>query len=298
MTEHIKAVTIVILSGLIWSFGPLVVKNMIDPHIYQLPYLIIRGLTVALIIATYLIIKEQKKFILNIIKIDKVSVIGGFCLTTAMIGFIYSISNTTAAVTLFMLALMPFLASLIALVFINEKISKQNFISMIIAFIGALIMIYASAFSGLLYGLIMGFISSLGFAAFTVALRSKSDNKKFYILIYAGIFCATISCCLMIINSQEIYLPFRNILLSITHGLIVASGLILFSIGSKHLLSGELTMLSLLEVVGGIFWAWLPVLGINEIPSTNTIVGGIVICLAIAMNSYSFDKKRLQNLIR
>ena len=114
MSEHIKAVIIVVLSGLIWSFGPLVVKNMIDPQIYQLPYLIIRGLTVALIIAAYLIIKEQKNFILNIIKIDKVSVIGGLCLTTAMIGFIYSISNTTAAVTLFMLALMPFLASLIA----------------------------------------------------------------------------------------------------------------------------------------------------------------------------------------
>ena len=114
MSEHIKSVIIVVLSGLIWSFGPLVVKNMIDPQIYQLPYLIIRGLTVALIIATYLIIKEQKNFILNIIQIDKVSVIGGLCLTTAMIGFIYSISNTTAAVTLFMLALMPFLASLIA----------------------------------------------------------------------------------------------------------------------------------------------------------------------------------------
>ena len=41
MSEHIKAVLIVVLSGLIWSFGPLVVKNMIDPQIYQLPYLII-----------------------------------------------------------------------------------------------------------------------------------------------------------------------------------------------------------------------------------------------------------------
>ena len=119
MSEHIKSVIIVVLSGLIWSFGPLVVKNMIDPQIYHLPYLIIRGLTVALIIATYLIIKEQKNFILNIIKIDKVSVIGGLCLTTAMIGFIYSISNTTAAVTLFMLALMPFLASVIALVSVS-----------------------------------------------------------------------------------------------------------------------------------------------------------------------------------
>ena len=128
MSEHIKSVIIVVLSGLIWSFGPLVVKNMIDPQIYQLPYLIIRGLTVTLIISAYLIIKEQKNFIQNIIKIDKVSVIGGLCLTTAMIGFIYSISNTTAAVTLFMLALMPFLASLIALVFIKEKISNLDVI--------------------------------------------------------------------------------------------------------------------------------------------------------------------------
>ena len=228
MSDHIKAVIIVVLSGLIWSFGPLVVKNMIDPQIYQLPYLVIRGLTVAIIIATYLILIEQKGFFMNVIKIDKVSVIGGLSLTTAMVGFIYSISNTTAAVTLFMLALMPFLASLIALVFINEKISKQNFITMIIAFIGALIMIYASAFSGSLYGLIMGFISSLGFSAFTVALRSKSNFKKFYILIYAGIFCAAISAFLMIFNDQEIYLPLRNVLLSMTHGLIVATGLILF----------------------------------------------------------------------
>ena len=138
MSNHIKAVIIVVLSGLIWSFGPLVVKNMIAPQIYHLPYLVIRGLTVAIIIATYLILNEQKDFFMNVIKIDKVSVIGGLSLTTAMVGFIYSISNTTAAVTLFMLALMPFLASLIALVFINEKISKQNFITMIIAFIGAL----------------------------------------------------------------------------------------------------------------------------------------------------------------
>ena len=57
-------------------------------------------------------------------------------------------------------------------------------------------------------------------------------------------------------------------------------------------------MLSLLEVVGGIFWTWLPILGINEIPDINTIVGGIVICFAIGINSYRFDKKRLQNLIR
>ena len=102
----------------------------------------------------------------------------------------------------------------------------------------------------------------------------------------------------MIIKDQSFLIPLKNIYLSIGHGTIVASGLILFSIGSKQLLSGELTMLSLLEVVGGIFWAWLPILGINEVPSINTIIGGIIICVAIAMNSYKFDKRRLENLTR
>ena len=57
---------------------------------------------------------------------------------------------------------------------------------------------------------------------------------------------------------------------------------------------GEITMLSLLEVVGGIIWAWLPILGINEVPHTNTIIGGIIICSAIAMNSYRFDRKSMK----
>ena len=298
MDDHLRAVIIVVISGLVWSFGPLVVKNMTDPQLYQLPYLVIRGMTVATIIAFYLFFNEGLNFVKKLFQIDGVTIIGGMSLTTAFLGFIYSISYTTAAVTLFMLALMPFLASLIAFIFLKEKISKQNFISMVVAFIGTLVMIYASAFSGSFFGLVMGFVSSLGFAAFSVALRSKSDIKKFYILIYGGIFCALLSALLMIINNQDFYIPIKNVYLSMTHGTLVASGLILFSIGSKQLLSGELTMLSLLEVVGGIFWAWLPILGINEVPSINTIIGGAIICVAIAMNSYRFDKKRLQKLTR
>ena len=106
MNSHTKAAIIVILSGLIWSFGALVVKYMIDPQLYQLPYLVIRGTTVALIIATYLFINEGSSFIKKIIIIDKITILGALCLTIAFIGFIYSISYSTAAVTLFMFCLL------------------------------------------------------------------------------------------------------------------------------------------------------------------------------------------------
>jgi drug/metabolite transporter (DMT)-like permease len=65
------------------------------------------------------------------------------------------------------------------------------------------------------------------------------------------------------------------------HGTLVCIGLILYSIGSKHLPAAELTLLSLTEVIGGIFWVWLPLFGINEVPSANTIIGGFIIFMSL-----------------
>ena len=65
------------------------------------------------------------------------------------------------------------------------------------------------------------------------------------------------------------------------HGTLVCLGLILYSIGSKAIPAAELTLLSLTEVIGGIFWVWLPLFGINEIPSTNTIIGGFFLFVSL-----------------
>jgi hypothetical protein len=69
------------------------------------------------------------------------------------------------------------------------------------------------------------------------------------------------------------------------HGTLVCLGLILYSIGSKAIPAAELTLLSLTEVIGGIFWVWLPILGINEIPTANTIIGGFF--LFVSLTYYS-----------
>ena len=65
------------------------------------------------------------------------------------------------------------------------------------------------------------------------------------------------------------------------HGTLVCLGLILYSLGSKAIPAAELTLLSLTEVIGGIFWVWLPLFGINEVPSSNTIVGGFFLFISL-----------------
>ena len=103
------AIPVVLLAGLIWSFGPLVVRYMDQPNLVPWQYIFTRGLTIFLVLNLYLFFEEGKDFYKNYFKIGISGVVGGTGLGIAMITFIYSITNTSAAVTLLCLAAMPFL---------------------------------------------------------------------------------------------------------------------------------------------------------------------------------------------
>ena len=88
----------------------------------------------------------------------------------------------------------------------------------------------------------------------------EKRNTKIYYSCFAGIFCAVFSS-IIIIESQSSFLSSSlNQGLFAVHGTLVCLGLILYSIGSKVIPAAELTLLSLTEVIGGIFWVWLPYL--------------------------------------
>ena len=87
-------------------------------------------------------------------------------------------------------------------------------------------------------------------------------------------------------------MPLKNSYLSLLHGGLVASGLILYSLGAKYLPSAELALLSLMEVVGGVLWVWMPIFGINEVPSLTVIIGGIIITFAVLMHGIGAKRKR------
>ena len=65
--------------------------------------------------------------------------IGGTGLGIAMISFIWSITNTSAAVTLLCLAAMPFMTAFLGFLFLHEKISFNVWVAIILASIGIII---------------------------------------------------------------------------------------------------------------------------------------------------------------
>ena len=285
-----SAVFVVLVAGLFWSFGPLVVRNIDNAELIPWQYLFFRGSVIFLVLNIYLFLAEGQKFINNYSRIGLSGLIGGASLGIGNITFILSITTTTAAVTMMMLAAMPFKAAILAYVFLKEKISTTTLIAIIIAAAGILFMSFDSKGEGTLFGLINGLLSSLGFAGFTVSLRWKKKTPKFTTVAIAGIYCAAVSLLVLLFNDSNILISLKSTSLSALHGFLVCSGLILYSTKSKYLPAADLTLLSLTEVLGGILWVWLPVFGINEVPSTNTLIGGAVITIAIIF--YGFNTKR------
>ena len=286
------AIPVVLFAGLLWSFGPLVVRYMDQPGLVPWQYIFARGLTIFIVLNLYLYFEEGKNFYKNYLKVGTSGLIGGCGLGLAMITFIYSITNTTAAVTLLCLAAMPFFTALLGFLFLKEKISFNVWIAIGIATIGIIVIAFGNTEKNSLIGLIFGMISSIGFSIFSVTLRWRKETPKFATVSIAGLFCVIVALIFIAINDSPILSSSYNGALFSLHGTIVCMGLILYSIGSKAIPAAELTLLSLTEVIGGIFWVWLPLFGINEVPSSNTIIGGFFLFMSIMYYSLTIKTNR------
>ena len=289
------AIPFVLFAGILWSFGPLVVRHMDQPNLVPWQYLFARGIVIFLLLNVYLFFEEGIQFYKNYFRMGLSGVIGGSGLGIAMITFIWSITNTTAAVTLLCLASMPFITALLGFLFLKEKITTNVWLSILIATIGIVIMALGDFEKGSLIGFMFGIISSIGFSIFSVTLRWRKETPKFTTVSFAGLFCAIVSAILIVDSQVSFTSTSLNQGLFAVHGTLVCLGLILYSIGSKKIPAAELTLLSLTEVVGGIFWVWLPLFGINEVPSNTTVIGGFLIFLAIVY--YSLLDKNSKRII-
>ena len=275
------AIPIVLIAGLFWSFGPLVIRYVDQPELFPWQYLFARGLIIFIILNFYLYLNEGTNFVKNYLKIGLSGMLGSVGLASAMMSFIWSITHTSVAITLLCLAAMPLITALLGFIFLKEKISINTWISIVIAAIGIYIMAMNDQKIDNTTGLVFGLTSAFGFSIFSISLRWRKETPQFTTVSLAGLICALFSFYIIIQSNSSLFSSSKNEMLFSLHGTLVCIGLILYSIGSKHLPAAELTLLSLTEVIGGIFWVWLPLFGINEVPSTNTIIGGFLIFISL-----------------
>ena len=100
-----------------------------------------------------LIIKIQNRNIINIFKKAGVaSVLGGLFLSFAFVSFVFSVTNTTIANTLFLLSSAPFIAGFLGWILLAERINKIQWTAMTVASLGVAVMIQDGISGDSLFG--------------------------------------------------------------------------------------------------------------------------------------------------
>ena len=201
------------------------------------------------------------------------------------ITFVVSIQNTNVANTLVMIATAPMLSAILGAIFLKEPPDKKTWISIIVTFLAIIYIFFDSIKLGNFYGDVLGFITAIGLAVGAVTIRSaKSKNLvpaavvgKMFVALFAMFFIESYA----LVEQDLIIVPLMCIMC-------VAIPFVLVTIAPRFIPAAEVNLFFLLETIIGPVWVWMV---IKEQPSIETIQGGLVIILTIAIHSFLKLKK-------
>ena len=184
------AVPVVLFAGLIWSFGPLVVRYMDNPQLIPWQYIFGRGLTIFILLNLYLYFEEGKDFYKNYFKIGISGLVGrirAWCRYDFF--YVFYHKYISAAITLLCLAAMPFFTALLAFIFLKEKISLNVWISIIIASVGIGIMAIGNTWRNFINWICFWYYFICRFFSLFSIIKMAKRNSK----IYYNSFCRFVS---------------------------------------------------------------------------------------------------------
>ena len=196
------------------------------------------------------------------------------------ITFVVSIQNTNVANTLVMIATAPMLSAILGAIFLKEHPDKKTLISIIITFLSVIYIFFDSLKLGNFYGDILGFITAIGLAVGAVTIRSAKSKNLVPAAVVGKLLVATFALLFVenfaLINQDMIIVPLMCILC-------VAIPFVLVTIAPRFIPAAEVNLFFLLETIIGPIWVWLI---IKEQPSVETLFGGVVIIITIAIHSF------------
>ena len=201
------------------------------------------------------------------------------------ITFIISIQNTNVANTLIMIAMAPMISAVLGALFLKENPDKKTWIAIFVTFLAAVYIFYDSIQLGNFFGDIFGIITATGLAIGAVVVRSAKD-KNLVPSALVGKLCVAIFALFFVDNFELIETDIFIVPLMCI--LCVAIPFVLVTIAPRFITAAEVNLFFLLETIVGPIWVWLI---IKEQPSLETIQGGVVIIITIAIHSFISLKK-------
>lgn len=278
----------VFMAGVLWSTVGLGIRLIEEATVWQI--LLYRSISLSLFLAIVIYLRSKENLFTVIRAAGLPACVAGLALVGAYSGAIYGIQSTSVATAMLLFACAPFIAAILGWLFLGEKVRKATWISILFAMLGIGIMVQDKSTGSALLGSLAALGSAFGFAVFTVALRWGRSVEMLPAVLLSGIFAIFITSSICLLSGLPFQISVNDTGISMGMGVFqVGAGLVLYTLGSKTLPAAELTLLSLAEVLLGPVWVYL---FLNEVVTLSTLVGGLILLLAIAGNAISGARRK------
>lgn len=240
-----------------------------------------RALLFGLVAMTFVILRYRSRTLAVLAGFSWAEYAVMVCYGAGNLLFIYSITHTSVANTLFMLSTTPIWAALIAWLFLKERVPRRTWVAIGAVLIGILIITRGShgkegAWLGDLSGLFGAGVLALQFSI----IRFAKSRDTLPALAMSGIFTGLVLSQFIdpmgTSNNDLFYLFIMGAVM-----LPVASSLMF--LGPRYIPAPEVSLMMLLETILGPIWVWLV---IKENPGIYSIVGGSIVLLTLAANTW------------
>jgi drug/metabolite transporter (DMT)-like permease len=239
-----------------------------------------RAVFAGLALLAYVAVVERGRLVEAFRSVGLAGVAVAICVATASGSFIAALNHTSVARVLFILAIAPVLAALLARVTLGEPITRRTLLAMGLALVGVSVMLGGPG-EGSVAGDGLAFLAAFAFATMIVITRWRHDVSM------------TPATCLSQAILVLAFLPFatpgeidgEDTFWLATLGIgQIGLGFALLTVGARLIPAAQVGLITLLEVVLGPLWVWLAV---DERPSTLTLVGGAIVIGAIVIQTRS-----------
>lgn len=276
-----QGVALVLAAGSLWSLMGLGLRQIEAASVWQI--LFWRSVGMVPVLLAFIWWTSGGHPLLALRKVGLAGVVGGTGLVFAFAGAIYAIQTTTIANAVFLFTASPFVAAILGWILLGERVKPWTWVAIGLAVIGMYLMVREGLAMGALAGNIAALLSAVGFGAFSVALRWGKVKQMLPVSMLGGVFSAIVAAGILAVQGAPVSVSWWDMGLATMIGaLILALGMVMYTLGSKVIPAAELTLLSLIEVLLAPVWVFI---FLGETASAATFVGGGVLMAAVALNA-------------
>jgi drug/metabolite transporter (DMT)-like permease len=263
-------------AGFVWGFGTILKRFADDTDAFQ--YLVWRSVGTIAVVEVLSALRGRPFPTLRAWTSGPSMVVANLGLFVASLAYVYAVDTTTPANAAFLGSLTP-LVAVVFTRFLGERLTPSTIVALAVGVAGLLVTVASDLEAGSIIGNMAAFSASIGFAVYTVSLRTDHTKDWSAVLPGYGLLMIVVCTVVTVANGKTLLPPLEDTLYAVAHGAVfIVAGTTMYNWAAKQVPAVPMTVFSQTETIA------VPVLAfvlLDLAPKPLTIVGGFIILSAV-----------------